>query len=166
MAFRDLPRVRALILEADEYKSTLAELQKQQDKLFGVIAAHQVAVQASCEHVYRDSSPYILHYGSRISGKYCIKCEFGLGEPSRFSNQDQIPASSSLEVVDSYKKSYYEAASTSTKLRTKLDQIVAEIEDLREQFQKNCKHEWAWTRGGSGCYGHEDKERYCKLCGL
>ena len=119
--------------------------------------------QAHCSHQFQITPPSILGYGSAISPQYCTKCELGLGNYNDIPLNDDVPSASDIKRE---KQSYFALKQQYNDLQSSLHRLRETHKTLLKSLQAHCTHVWRHRGGGSGCYGYEDRERYCTLCGL
>lgn len=96
--------------------------------------------------------------------------EENLGMMRKYLNEVKawMDSADNKEEIDYEKATMVDVARCRTKvedLRERMFEAQQIERKVLEAVQSKCAHqEKRWTRGGSHCYGHEDRELYCTVC--
>lgn len=161
MSFRESSEKKLLDNKLQEAETKLTALERRHANTEHELSRMIRSFRSACNHEFSATPPGICDYGASISSEYCKVCEEGLGSYNEYALLTVTPT---REEVAERKATYWQEREVIIDSGLRIRQMKQQRESARRDFSKTCKHVWAWTQGGSHCYGHEDRERYCKLC--
>ena len=154
-------KLRTLLQDIRSFEEECSRLSLEDDQIVRDLNRTLATFRAHCQHEWVITPPSILGYGVPISPRYCLVCEQGLGNLSNVPLLDVAPT---RDEVLRQKEMYWAHRVRVKKQEDELERLRSEHAALRSKIQARCQHSWAKRGGNQGCYGYENKEKYCVYC--